>query len=294
MLIAVAGSQGLIGSALVDALTSAGHTVRRLVRREASGPNDFSWDPETFGVPPEALDGVDAVVSLGGVGVGNARWSGRFKQELRDSRIPPTQVIAEAVTAAAVPVFLSASATGFYGDTGDRIVTEADGPGTGFLSELTIDWEAAALEGTGADTRVVVLRTAPVLAPQGGILAKLRPLFKLGLGGSIGNGRQYFSWISLVDQVRAIEFLLSAPVSGPVNLCAPSAIHFSTFVDALARTLHRPTLLSVPAFAARAAGGEMVEEMVLASQRVAPGVLTDNEFAFTHATIAPALEYACG
>ncbi|NDK91529.1 TIGR01777 family protein [Gordonia desulfuricans] len=292
MQVAIAGSSGLIGSALVTALESAGHSVRRLVRREVSGPGEYSWDPETFGVPDDALDGVDAVVSLGGVGVGDQRWTGRFKQELRDSRITPTTVLAEAVRDAGVPTLISASATGFYGDTGPRVATETDGPGAGFLADLTCDWEAAATDDAGPDTRVVLLRTAPVIAPHGGLLGRLRPLFRLGLGGSIGNGRQYFSWISLVDEVRAIEFLLDSTIAGPVNLCTPAAIHFATFVDALGRSLHRPTLLGVPRFAARAVGGDMIEEMVLFSQRVAPGVLTDNGFTFTHPTIAEALEYA--
>ena len=294
MRVAVAGSSGLIGSALITALESAGHSVRRLVRREATEPGEFSWDPETFGVPDEALDGVDAVVSLGGVGVGNGRWSGRFKQELRDSRIPPTEVIPEAGRRSGVPTLVSATATGYYGDTGARTATEVDGPGSGFLAELTVDWEAAATANSGDRTRVVLLRTAPVLAPHGGLLAKLRPLFKLGLGGTIGNGQQYFSWISLVDEIRAIEFVLDSAISGPVNLCAPGAVPFATFVDAFGRSVHRPTLMGVPAFVARKAGGEMIEEMVLYSQRVAPGVLTDHDFVFTHPTIDSGLEYANG
>ncbi|MGX7693510.1 TIGR01777 family oxidoreductase [Gordonia polyisoprenivorans] len=294
MRVAVAGSSGLIGSALITALESAGHSVRRLVRREATEPGEFSWDPETFGVPDEALDGIDAVVSLGGVGVGNGRWSGRFKQELRDSRIPPTEVIAEAVRRTGVPTLVSASATGYYGDTGARTATEVDGPGSGFLAELTVDWEAAATANSGDRTRVVLLRTAPVLAPHGGLLAKLRPLFKLGLGGTIGNGQQYFSWISLADEIRAIEFALDSAISGPVNLCAPGAVPFATFVDAFGRSVHRPTLMGVPSFVARKAGGEMIEEMVLYSQRVAPGVLTDHDFVFTHPTIDSGLEYANG
>ncbi|MGC4934911.1 TIGR01777 family oxidoreductase [Gordonia sp. DT30] len=292
MRVAVAGSHGLIGSALVTALESSGHAVRRLVRREAALPDEFSWDPETFGVPGEALDGVDAVVNLGGTGIGNRRWSGHFKQELRDSRITPTEVIAEAVRGAGVPTLVSASATGYYGDTGTRTVTEGDGPGSGFLAELATDWERAATGDAGSGTRVVLLRTAPVLSPHGGVLARLRPLFTLGLGGTIGNGRQYFSWISLVDEVRAIAFLLDSSISGPVNLCAPASIPFAGFVDALGRAVHRPTLVGVPAFIARKAGGEMIEEMVLYSQRVAPGVLTDNGFDFVHPTIAQALEYA--
>ncbi|ACY22282.1 domain of unknown function DUF1731 [Gordonia bronchialis DSM 43247] len=294
MRVAVAGSQGLIGSALVTSLRAAGHTVHRLVRREALDDDEFSWDPETFGVPPESLDGVDAVVSLGGVGVGNQRWTGRFKQELRDSRITPTEVLAEAVRDAGVPTFLSASATGFYGDTGSHAATESDHAGDGFLAGLVTDWEQAATANAGRDTRVVLLRTAPVLSPKGGLLAKLRPIFRLGLGGPIGDGKQYFSWISLADEVRAIEFLLGSSISGPVNLSAPAPVPFGTFVDALGRSVHRPAFLPVPAFAARFVGGEMAEEMILFSQRVVPGVLTDNDFTFDHPDIDSALEYTRG
>lgn len=291
MRIAVAGSQGLIGSALVDSLRSGGHTVVRLVRREALDSDEFSWDPESFGVPPEALEAVDAVVSLGGVGVGNQLWTGRFKQELRDSRITPTQVLAEAVRDARVPTFVSASATGYYGDTGSHSAVETDGPGDGFLADLVVDWEAAATE-PSADTRVVLLRTAPVLAPKGGLLAKLRPIVKLGLGGPIGDGRQYFSWITLTDEVAAIEFLLGSTISGPVNLAAPDSVPFGDFMSAFGRATHRPTLFRVPAFLAKTVGGEMAEEMILFSQRVAPAVLTDNDFTFTHPDVASALEYA--
>lgn len=294
MRVAVAGSQGLIGSALVTSLRAAGHTVHRLVRREALDDDEFSWDPETFGVPPESLDGVDAVVSLGGVGVGNQRWTGRFKQELRDSRITPTEVLAEAVRDAGVPTFLSASATGFYGDTGSHAATESDHAGDGFLAGLVTDWEQAATANAGRDTRVVLLRTAPVLSPKGGLLATLRPIFRLGLGGPIGDGKQYFSWISLADEVRAIEFLLGSSISGPVNLSAPAPVPFGTFVDALGRSVHRPAFLPVPAFAARFVGGEMAEEMILFSQRVVPGVLTDNDFTFDHPDIDSALEYTRG
>ncbi|EON33972.1 putative nucleoside-diphosphate sugar epimerase [Gordonia terrae C-6] len=294
MRIAVAGSQGLIGNALVNSLRAAGHTVTRLVRREARADDEFSWDPETIGVPPESLEGVEAVVSLGGVGVGNGRWTGRFKQELRNSRVTPTEVLAEAVRDLGIPTFVSASASGFYGDTGSRPAVETDGPGEGFLADLVVDWEAAARTNVGTDTRLVLLRTAPVLSAQGGLLGKLRPLFKLGLGGPIGDGKQYFSWISLIDEVRAIEFLLDSDVSGPVNLSAPGAVPFGEFASALGRAVHRPTVLKVPAFAARRVGGEMAEEMILFSQRVAPEVLTDHGFTFTHPGVDEALAYATG
>ncbi|MEO9327542.1 TIGR01777 family oxidoreductase [Gordonia aurantiaca] len=291
MRIAVAGSQGLIGNALVNSLRAAGHTVIRLVRREALDDDEFSWDPETIGLPPATLDGVDAVVSLGGVGVGNGRWTGRFKQELRDSRITPTEVLAEAVRDHRIPIFISASATGFYGDTGDRAAVETDPPGEGFLAELVVDWEKAATANAG-DARVVLLRTAPVLSATGGMLAKLLPLFRLGLGGPIGSGAQWFSWISLIDEVRAIEFLLDSDISGPVNLASPGAVTFGEFCTALGKAVRRPAVFRVPEFLARTFGGEMAEEMILFSQRVEPRVLTDHGFTFTHPDIRRALDYA--
>ncbi|WP_168703416.1 TIGR01777 family oxidoreductase [Gordonia paraffinivorans] len=291
MRIAVAGSQGLIGNALVNSLRAAGHAVIRLVRREALDDDEFSWDPETIGLPPETLDGVDAVVSLGGVGVGNGRWTGRFKQELRDSRITPTEVLAEAVREHGIPTFVSASATGYYGDTGTRAAVETDPPGAGFLAELVIDWEKAATANAGDDTRVVLLRTAPVLSASGGMLAKLLPLFKLGLGGPIGSGAQYFSWISLIDEVRAIEFLLDSDISGPVNLASPGALPFAEFCKALGKAVHRPAVMRVPEFLARTFGGEMAEEMILFSQRVEPRVLTEHGFTFEHPDIRRALDY---
>ncbi|MFW0792826.1 TIGR01777 family oxidoreductase [Gordonia sp. CPCC 205515] len=291
MRVVVAGSQGLIGSALVPALRGAGHDVARLVRREALSDDEFSWDPETFGVPDEALEGVDAVVSLGGVGVGNQRWTGRFKQELRDSRITPTEVLAEAVAAAGVPAFLSASATGFYGDTGTHAATESDSAGGGFLAGLVTDWEQTATENARADTRVVLLRTAPVLSRKGGLLAKLRPVFWTGLGGSIGDGKQFFSWITLPDEVRAIAYLLESDISGPVNLSSPGALPFGEFASALGRSMHRPTIMSVPGVIAKTLGGEMAEEMILFSQRVAPKVLTEHGFTFDHQSINDALDY---
>ncbi|MGV9710257.1 TIGR01777 family oxidoreductase [Gordonia sp. NPDC003424] len=291
MRVVVAGSQGLIGSALVPALRGAGHDVVRLVRREALSDDEFSWDPETFGVPDEALEGADAVVALGGVGVGNQRWTGRFKQELRDSRITPTVVLAEGVARAGVPIFLSASATGFYGDTGTHAATESDSAGAGFLAGLVTDWERAATENAGGKTRVALLRTAPVLSRKGGLLAKLRPVFWLGAGGSIGNGKQFFSWITLPDEVRAIAYLLESDIDGPVNLSSPGALPFGEFASALGRSMHRPTILSVPGVVAKTLGGEMAEEMILFSQRVAPSVLTEHGFTFDHQSINDALDY---
>ncbi|GED98588.1 TIGR01777 family oxidoreductase [Gordonia crocea] len=294
MRVLIAGSSGLIGSALTSALRSHGTDVARLVRREARNPDEFSWDPEGFGVPDEAFSGVDAVVSLGGVGIGDRHWSGHFRQELRDSRITPTLILAEAIAGADVPVFLSASATGFYGDTGERAATEADGRGTGFLADLAADWEEAAAPAL-SDTRVVFLRTGPVLAPKGGLLARVRPLVKTGLGGRLGDGEQFLSWISLRDEVAAIEFLLSdgggSEITGPVNLTAPQPVRFSEFIRTYGEVLGRPTRLPVPAAVLRLIGGDMAKEMILASSRVVPDVLTNAGFDFADETIANALSW---
>lgn len=291
MRIAVAGSHGLIGSALAESFARSGHDVVRLVRSTVTGPDQVRWDPEGYGIPPGTFDGVDAVVGLGGLGLGNRRWSGSVKQQLRDSRIVPTAVLAEAVHEAGVPVFLSASATGFYGDTGDDAATEETGPGDGFLADLTVDWEAAALPAVGA--RVVHLRTAPVLSRRGGLLGRLRPLYKLGAGGPIGDGRQFFSWITLADEIAAIRHVLDDDsISGPVNLSAPQQVRYSDFSDQLARALHRRSLVKVPARVAKAVGGELVEELILASSRVEPKLLLSHGFTFAHPTLPAALEYA--
>ncbi|GAA3963675.1 TIGR01777 family oxidoreductase [Gordonia caeni] len=294
MRIAVAGSHGLIGSALTSALERHGHQVVRLVREPVTGDGQVRWDPESFGVPPGSLTGVDAVVGLGGVNIGGRRWSGAYKQQLRDSRVTPTQVLAEAVHTAGVPVFVSASGTSYYGDTGEVAVTEDSPAGEGFLAGLAVDWEAAtAAAEDGA--RVVRLRTAPVLSRQGGVLGRLRPIYRLGIGGPIGDGQQFFSWITLPDVVRAIRHVIDdTDITGPVNLSAPQQVRYGDFSDQLARRLHRRSLLKVPAAVARAAGGELVEELILASSRVEPKALTDNGFVFAHPTLPAALEYAHG
>lgn len=290
MRIAVAGSHGLIGSALADALGRSGHDVVRLVREPVTGEGQIRWDPETFGVPPGALHGIDAVVGLGGVNLGTRRWTGWFKQRLRDSRITPTAVLAEAVAEAGVPVFVSASATGYYGDTGEEAATEDSPPGDGFLAGLAVDWEAAALPAAGA--RLVHLRTAPVLSRSGGMLGRLRPLYKLGLGGPVGDGQQFFSWITLRDEVAAIEHVLTDhAISGPVNLAAPQPVRYGDFSDQFARRLQRRSLFRVPARVAHSVGGEMADELILVSSRVEPTVLTESGFLFAHPTLPAALEY---
>lgn len=292
-IIAIAGSSGLIGSALVSALRAADHQVLRIVRRSPANPGELRWDPEAGEFDARTLSGVDAVVNLCGVGIGQRRWSGAFKQSLRDSRIAPTEVLSTAVADAGVPVLVNASAVGYYGNTGTRTVDETSPAGTGFLAQLCQDWEAATQPARQAGVRVVLARSGIVLARRGGLLARLRPLFWLSLGTRFGNGRQYMSWISLEDEVRALRFaMLGATLSGPVNLTGPAPVTNAEFTAALGRAVNRPTPLMLPRFAARAALGEFADEGLLIGQRAIPGVLENADFRFTHNTIGEALRYA--
>lgn len=291
--IVIAGSSGVIGSALVASLRSANHTVVRLVRRDPMGPDERRWDPASGQIEPGALDGADAVVNMCGVGVGDKRWSGAYKQEIYDSRVIPTEVLARAVAEAGVPVLINASAVGYYGDSGDRIIDETASSGTGFLARVCLDWEAATAEAAQAGARVVIVRTGLVLSPAGGLFGRSRPLFSLGLGARLGNGRWYMPWISLEDHIRALEFALAEPaVSGPVNLTGPAPVTNAEFTAALGRVLHRPTLLVAPQFALSLIFGEFADAELTSSMRVIPAVLEQHGFEFEHHTIGEALAYA--
>ena len=291
--IAIAGSSGLIGSALVYALRATDHRVLRIVRRAPSNADEVFWNPDTGEFDPSALDGVDAVVNLCGVNVGDKRWSGAFKQCLRDSRIGPTEVLSTAVVEAGVPALINASAVGYYGDTGSRTTDETAAAGRGFMAQLCEDWEAATSFAERDGTRVVLVRTGLVLAPSGGILSRIRPLFSLGLGARLGSGRQYMSWISLEDEVRALLFAITHDeVSGPVNLTGPAPVTNAEFTAALGRTVNRPTPLIVPGFALRIALGEFAEEGLLGGQRAIPAALERAGFVFHHNTIGEALAFA--
>ncbi|MFC4602208.1 TIGR01777 family oxidoreductase [Rhodococcus kronopolitis] len=295
MRVTVAGSSGLIGTALVAALRADGHEVRRLVRRPAAGPDEFRWSPPERDIAPGALAGVDAVVNLCGAGIGDHRWTGAYKQQLRDSRLTAADVLATAVAEAGVPTLLNASAVGYYGDTGERAVDETAPPGSGFLADLCRDWEQATEPARAAGARTVVLRSGTVVSASGGLVGRLRPLFRLGLGGRLGNGRQYLSWISLDDEVDAIAFVLrTATIAGPVNLTGPAPVTNAAFTEAFGRVLHRPTPWTVPGFAATALVGEFANEAVLAGQRVLPTVLEESGFAFRHHTVGEALAAAVG
>ena len=284
--IAITGSSGLIGTALVGHLKSEGHTVQRLVRRAPVAVDEVTWDPHTGYVDLSALEGVDAIIHLAGEPVDGKRWSKKFKAEILNSRLLGTTTIAKAVAEVKPDVFISASAIGWYGESGNRAVIESDRVGDGFLAAVCREWEAAADLAGGV--RTVKLRTGLVLDPTGGALGKMLPLFRLGFGGKLGSGKQWWSWITLHDVVRAIEFALVEDISGPVNLSAPNPVTNQEFTSALARALHRPAVFPAPAFALKAVLGGFSGE-VLGSKRVIPQALLDAGFTWDYPHLSDAL-----
>lgn len=291
MRVVIAGSSGLIGTSLVPALRHARHEVIRLVRREPQAPDERGWDPDSGRLDDAVLDGADAVINLCGAGLGEKRWSAERKKVLLDSRVRPTSILAAAVAEKGVPALVNGSAVGYYGDTGDRVVTESSGPGSGFLADLCRQWEAATEPAAGS--RVVRVRTGLVLSPSGGLLGQLKPLFSFLLGGRLGDGRQYMPWISLDDEVAAIRFVLENPtVSGPVNLTGPEPVTNAEFTRALADAVGRPAPWVVPGFALRAMLGEFADEGALAGQRALPHVLEQHDFTFLHPSVHAALAAA--
>ncbi|WP_406015169.1 TIGR01777 family oxidoreductase [Streptomyces sp. NBC_00984] len=294
--IAVTGASGLIGAALVRSLRADGHEVVRLVRHPARAGDEVEWDPGRGYVDVAGLVGCDAVVHLAGAGVGDHRWTAAYKREIRDSRVLGTAAIAEAVASLDVPpkVLLSGSAIGYYGDTGDRAVDESAPAGEGFLPSVCVEWEAATAAAQEAGVRTVHARTGLVVAREGGAWGRLFPLFRAGLGGRLGNGRQYWSFIALHDEVAALRHILDTEsLSGPVNLTGPDPVTNSEVTAAMGRVLHRPTLFTAPAPALRIALGDFAED-VLASQRVLPGRLLDSGFVFAFPGIDGAIRAALG
>jgi uncharacterized protein (TIGR01777 family) len=271
--------------------------VDHLVRRAPVDAGEDRWDPGRRLLDPDFLVGADAVVCLSGAGIGARRWNSDYKKTLIDSRVQPVGTVAQTLAELASDgadgpsVLLTASAVGYYGSRGDEVLTEQSSPGTGFLAELCTGWEAAALPAVAAGVRVATLRTGLVLAGDGGLLTRLRPLVKAGVAGRLGNGRQFMPWISLLDECRAIEFLLDHHISGPVNLTGPDPARNSDFTKALGAALHRPTVIPTPAFALRTALGEFGAE-ALASQRALPAALQGAGFEFTHPTLEAALDWA--
>ncbi|WP_327009046.1 TIGR01777 family oxidoreductase [Dactylosporangium sp. NBC_01737] len=293
MQILIAGASGFLGGRLVPHLRAAGHQVTQLVRRPARNPGELRWDPAAGLLDAAAVAGSDAVINLAGAGVGDRRWTEQYKRTLLTSRVDTTATLAKAI-AAAEPrprVLLNSSAVGFYGDTGDRAVDEQSPAGDGFLADLCKVWEAATRPAEDAGARVALLRTGFPLAKDGGLLKPLYLQFKLFAGGRMGSGRQYLPWMSLPDWLDAVMFTLEREISGPVNLTGPEPVTNAAFSAALAKVLHRPSLLPVPGIALKVAVGEFGGE-ALASQRVLPGVLVREGFPFAHRTIEAALQQA--
>jgi uncharacterized protein (TIGR01777 family) len=303
MEVAMTGASGLIGSALTRSLRDDGHTVRRLVRPGSSaaddpGPTAIRWDPDAGTIDGDRLDGIDAVVHLAGVGIGDKRWSPARKRQIRESRTRGTDLLARTLAGLARPpaVLVSASAVGYYGDRGDEELTEASPPGDDFLADLVQAWEAAAQPAVHAGIRTVFLRSGVVLSGDGGMLPKLVRLFRFFVGGRLGSGRQWLSWVSIDDEVGAIRFLIERDdLSGPVNATTPGPITNGEFTKALGAALRRPTVVPVPAFGPRLVlGREMADEMLFVSQRVLPGVLADAGYAFVYPDVAGALRGVLG
>lgn len=293
MQIAITGATGLIGTSLGRTLRAAGHEVVPVVRRPvADGERAVRWDPAAGTIDAAALEGIDGVVHLAGAGIGDHRWTEEYRREILDSRVRGTELLAGTLAGLdrRPSVLVSGSAIGFYGDTGDTAVDESAPAGDGFLADVCVLWEGAAAPAAEAGIRVAMLRTGIVLDRSGGALRKMLPLFRVGAGGRMGNGRQWWSWITIDDEVSAIRWLLEHEVSGPVNAVAPSPVTNKDFTAALGRAMHRPTLFPVPAFGPRMLlGRELADALLFTSQRVLPTVLSASGFTFAHPTVDDAL-----
>jgi uncharacterized protein (TIGR01777 family) len=286
--ILLAGSSGLIGASLIRSLEHKRISTLALHRQKSNGDGKGEvWDPyaATPMGHPEALEGITAAVQLSGANLAGRRWSSSYKNELVSSRVTPTRALATVLAGlrSKPAVLVCASAVGIYGSRGDELLTEASSPGTGFLAELCLAWEKAAQPAIDAGIRVVHVRFGVALSPQGGALAQMLPIFRAGLGGRLGNGRQWISWVALPDAIRVIEFALqTTSLSGPINLVAPNPVTNWEFTQVLSRVLHRPAVLPAPAMALRLAFGEMADATMLASERVAPARLEAAGFVFEY------------
>lgn len=294
MHVVLAGASGLIGPALRDSLRADGHEVKTLVRQDTDQPDEDRWDPAQGLLDPDFLHGTDAVVCLSGVGVGDHRWSDGYKKQILRSRADSVGTVAKTLAEYGGPrVLVCASAVGYYGDTGATPVDEQAPPGDSFLSGVCVQWEAAADPARAAGVRVAHLRTGLVLSDQGGLLKRLAPIVKAGIGGKLGDGTQYMPWISLADEVAAIRFVLEHDIDGPVNLSAPEPVTNAEFTKTLGTVLHRPTILPVPGFAARIVLGEFAGD-VLTGQRAVPKKLLDAGYEFADTDLAAVLRTELG
>jgi uncharacterized protein (TIGR01777 family) len=298
MRVLITGASGLVGTALAEALAAQGHTVGRFVRigAGATRPGDVAWNPAGDEFDAAAAEGADAVVNLAGASIAGGRWTAKRKAELRSSRIDLTQrLVGHLSRLQRKPaVLVSASATGYYGERGDETLTEASAPGSNFLAGICRDWEAAAMKAEEAGMRVAILRIGVVLAKAGGALPKMTPPIKMGVGGKLGSGKQWMSWVALEDVVSAIRFAIATEtLRGAANLVAPNPARNAEFTKVLARVLRRPAIFPVPAFALRLMlGGEMADELLLGSERVLPQRLLEAKFVFRFAELEPALRHA--
>lgn len=293
MKVAITGSSGLVGSALTAHLRSSGHDVIEMHRGPQSDPSAV-WNPSEGWVRDGALAGIDAVVNLGGASIGDGRWSDARKQVLRSSRIDATRTLVDHLRTAGITpsVFVQGSAVGYYGDRGEERLNESTAPGDGFLATLSRDWEAEGQRASELGARVVLARTSFVVDSEAAAFRRLTLPIKLGVGGRLGSGRQWFPWIHLEDEVRAIEFLLTSDLSGPVNLSGPETVTNTAVTKALGRVLKRPTFFPVPGFALKLLLGEMAEALLLSGQRVVPAALSDAGFTWNYPTVEAAVREA--
>jgi uncharacterized protein (TIGR01777 family) len=295
MIIAITGSSGLVGSALVHALEADGHLVRPVVRRAARpDANEIRWDPDRGMIDAAEFAGVDAVVHLAGENIAAHRWTPSFKDKILQSRVRGTKLLCDTLAGLASKPsdLISASAIGYYGNRGSEPLDESAAPGAGFLPEVCRQWEAATASARDADIRVVNLRIGFVLSKDGGGLAKMLTPFRLGGGGVIGTGNQYMSWIAIDDLVRVIQFTLSAAaLAGPVNAVAPNPVTNREFTKTMGSVLHRPTILPMPAFAAKLAFGDMADDMLLGGARVEPRAISNARFEFRYPQLDAALRH---
>ncbi|SMD14907.1 TIGR01777 family oxidoreductase [Lentzea albidocapillata] len=294
MRVVIAGSSGLIGTSLVASMRAAGHEVLRLVRRKAAAPDERGWDPYAGRIDVGTFDGVDAVINLCGAGIADKRWDDARKQVLHDSRVVPAEVLSAACVEHGVPALVSSSGAHFYGDTASRLADEDAPGGHTFMSRLTQDWEAATSVAQEGGVRVVLMRTAVVISPSGGVFGRLKPVFQFFLGGKLGSGEQYFPWVSLDDVVSAYRFAVEhEEIRGPVNVAGPAPVTNAEFTKAVGTALSRPTPWTVPAFALKTLlGGEMAQELLLSGPGLTPKVLERHGFHFLHPTLPAALNAA--
>jgi uncharacterized protein len=295
MRIVMAGASGLIGTSMSETFKQAGHDVVSLVRRDPASASEIRWDPAAGHMDPQALAGADAVVNLSGAGIGDRPWTRKRVEELFSSRVGSTRTLTHAMRQldSPPPAFISQSGSNYYGDAGNTVLRESAPPGAGTLSRICVEWEEAA-RSAPEGVRVVTTRTGVVLSRSGGALGKLLPLIRLGVGGPLGNGRQYWPWVTLPDVSAAFLFLLESGVSGPVNLCAPEQADVDTLVGEIAHALHRPAALRVPAPVLRLLMRDLAEELLLSSQRMEPAVLSEAGFVWQHPTVAQAATWVAG